>query len=324
MAYTFDIPPNLRALYEAGQLVRKGALLINSKSGGIVAHLQETGGMASLLEFLPLVKTINSGSSIVAAVTGVVGVVQNEQIKRRIDTMQKMLESMQGMQLAGLLASVASLGVSAAGTALILRRFDGLRGDLVGVKDEVASFRVEWSAEELEKLIGRAQHKVERAQSARSRRDAKPLLHDADVVLDEVFDMMHRRVELIFRQDRIPTTALALLFDGMAMASAAHFKTLFLLEEPEAAKDLAQRQFRKFADLTIMMPADKLVGRLGQGSEAADQAQQFVRAISEARMRIASLPPLVDQLARQKISTARFIEAAEAEMDAPLLFLEAK
>ncbi len=42
MTYTFGIPNDLQALWSAGKLVRRGALLINSQGGGIVGHLQET------------------------------------------------------------------------------------------------------------------------------------------------------------------------------------------------------------------------------------------------------------------------------------------
>lgn len=37
MSYLFSVPPQYQALVEAGKLIRRGALLINSDGGGIVA-----------------------------------------------------------------------------------------------------------------------------------------------------------------------------------------------------------------------------------------------------------------------------------------------
>jgi hypothetical protein len=102
MTYSFVVPPELQAMWEAGKLIRRGALLINANGGGIVAHLQETGAFSAIQPLGSVLSSLTGVTSAGSLVTGAISVVQNEQIKRRIDVMQSMLGAMQGLQVATL------------------------------------------------------------------------------------------------------------------------------------------------------------------------------------------------------------------------------
>jgi hypothetical protein len=322
MTYSFVVPPELQAMWEAGKLIRRGALLINAHGGGIVAHLQETGAFSAIQPLGSFLSSMTGVASAGSFVTGAIGVVQNEQIKRRIDTMQSMLGAMHGLQVATLAGSIASLGVSAAGTAIVCQRLEKLRRDVQSTQDSVLAFRDEWRANELQQLLERATNRIERVDGAAARVDRKPLLTEAEQVLHETFDAMHNRVKLLYTREAIPIESLRLLLDGMAVAGGAQIKALFLLDESTAAKDQALRQFQKFARLTTDMPADLLAERMG-GTEVAEQhARDVAVTLSETRHRIASLPSLVDQLDLQGISARGYLETAEAEADAPLMILQ--
>lgn len=322
MTYSFVIPPELQAMWEAGKLIRRGALLVNAHGGGIVAHLQETGAFSAIQPLGSVLSSLTGVTSAGSLVTGAISVVQNEQIKRRIDTMQSMLGAMHGLQLATLAGSIASIGVSAAGTAIVCQRLDKLRRDVQLTQDSVLAFRDEWRAYELQQLLERATNRIERVNGASARRDPKPLLTEAEQVLQETFDAMHNRVKLLYTREAIPIDSLRLLLDGMAVTGGAQIKALFLLDDPTAAKDEALRQFQKLARLTTDMPADLLAERMG-GTELAEQhARDVAVTLSETRHRVASLPSLVDHLDRQGMSARGYLEAAEAEADAPLMILQ--
>ena len=322
MTYSFVIPPELQAMWEAGKLIRRGALLVNAHGGGIVAHLQETGAFSAIQPLGSVLSSLTGATSAGSLVTGAISVVQNEQIKRRIDTMQSMLGAMHGLQLATLAGSIASIGVSAAGTAIVCQRLDKLRRDVQLTQDSVLAFRDEWRAYELQQLLERATNRIERVNGASARRDPKPLLTEAEQVLQETFDAMHNRVKLLYTREAIPIDSLRLLLDGMAVTGGAQIKALFLLDDPTAAKDEALRQFQKLARLTTEMPADLLAERMG-GTELAEQhAREVAVTLSETRHRVASLPSLVDHLDRQGMSARGYLEAAEAEADAPLMILQ--
>lgn len=322
MTYSFVIPPELQAMWEAGKLIRRGALLVNAHGGGIVAHLQETGAFSAIQPLGSVLSSLTGVTSAGSLVTGAISVVQNEQIKRRIDTMQSMLGAMHGLQLATLAGSIASIGVSAAGTAIVCQRLDKLRRDVQLTQDSVLAFRDEWRAYELQQLLERATNRIERVNGASARRDPKPLLTEAEQVLQETFDAMRNRVKLLYTREAIPIDSLRLLLDGMAVTGGAQIKALFLLDDPTAAKDEALRQFQKLARLTTDMPADLLAERMG-GTELAEQhARDVAVTLSETRHRVASLPSLVDHLDRQGMSARGYLEAAETEADAPLMILQ--
>lgn len=321
MSYSFVIPPKFEVMWEAGDLIRRGALLINAQGGGIVAHLQETGALAAVQPLGSFLSPVTGISSVGSFVTGTIGVVQNEQIKRRIDRMQSMLGAMQGLQVANIATSIASLGVSAAGTAIVCQRIDKLRRDIQSTQDSVTAFRDEWRASELQQLLDRAMNRVERIDSASVRVDRKSLLTEAEQVLDETYGAMHGRLKLLFTQQSIPLDTLRLLLDGLAVTGGAQIKALFLLEEPMAAKDQSLRQFEKLARLTTEMPVDLLIDRLGGTATAESDAIDVAATLTETRLRVAGLPSLVDQLQKQGLATRAYLEAAEAESDAPLMFL---
>ncbi|MCE6967034.1 hypothetical protein [Cereibacter sphaeroides] len=321
MTYSFAIPLEFQAMWEAGKLIRRGALLINAHGGGIVAHLQETGALSAVQPLRSILSAITGATSMGSLLTGAVCIYQNEQIKHRIDAMQQTLGIMQGLQVATLAGSIASLGVSAAGTAIVCRRLELLRSEVQATQDSVQAFHEEWRANELQQLLERAANRVERVDSAVARIDGKTVLNEAEQVLHETFDAMHNRVRMIYARDAVSIEHLKLLLDGMAVAGGAQIKALFLLDDPMAVKDQAIWQFRKLASLTTAMPADVLAQRLGGTDESEKHARDFTVMLSEARNRVASLPSLVDQLDHRGISTRTYLEAAESQTEAPLMIL---
>ena len=109
MNIPFEIPAEFLSGVSSGNLVRYGGILKDVGSGQIVGHLQETGALQA---------AVRAGFSFdPTGATGLIGIVQDAVISKKIDAMQAMLGTMQSLQIATLASSVAGIGVTAATTA---------------------------------------------------------------------------------------------------------------------------------------------------------------------------------------------------------------
>ena len=116
MSIPFDIPSQLRAAYEAGELVRRGGLLKDAATGRIVTHLQETGALQKVLQ---------TGLSFdPTGATSLIGMAQNTAIIGKLNAMQAMMGTLQVLQVASLASSVVGIGVTAASTAERVNDFE--------------------------------------------------------------------------------------------------------------------------------------------------------------------------------------------------------
>lgn len=315
MSIPFVVPAEWQMALKAGRVIRRGALLINAEGGGIVAHLQETAGLANVATGL-----LNPVSSVIQAATGVVTIVQNEQIKRGIGQIQQTLGTVQMLQVATLASSLVGIGVSAAGTMLVLKRLNGLKKDLDMIVESIAAFREDWEMSKLRELIVVAETRIERIEEARGRRDEASVLGEAEGRLHDVFDALRDRATLLLRHESVPLDALKIVLNGLAVSGNARIRSLFLLDEPAAARDAAMSQLRHLASLTRIGPRDVLERRLAGPGDVALAAQEVSTGLSEMRERVESVPRLIDHLAAMGQSPRGYLdEVGTAEDDLLLL-----
>lgn len=319
--YQFVVPDRLKPLLEAGKLIRRGALLIDPSGpgSGIVAHLQETSAFARIAA--SAWNPISVGLQAVDLATGAVNVVQNEQIKRRIDVMQLALGTMQNLQIAGLIGSVASIGVSAAGTMLILERIETLKKGMQRIEGEIHAFRDEWRMADLLGLLDRATTHVRRVDNAKQSADSAAILRNAEQALHEVFVALSRRGRDLTERREIAVIALRTIVDGMVVAGDARTKALFLLDDGRLAASFARERMGEHMSMARRAPRDLLVRRLRDVEDAPLVAAALSSSIDEVRYRIASVPPLLASLNAHSVKPSEFLAASEAETDAPLMFL---
>jgi len=319
LIYGFAIPPEYELLYSAGKLIRRGALLINAEGGGIVAHLQETAALAQqAASFAPplnaAIQTVNAAASIAA-------VIQNQQIKHKLDVVQSILGTVQGLQIATLATSVVGIGVSAVGTAVLCHRIDSLRRDLGDLGKELTDFRNDWNTDQLETLLNAARTRLERLGSVSARRNPRMVLEEAEPVLHEVFNEFASRANKLLSGPNIPVTALRVVVDGLAISGGARLKALFLMDEAEEAARSARAQLTPLIQMTLSMPADRLADRLTNSTSPRDEAQALSALVSEMRYRAASIPPLIEHLRHSNFQPSAYLKAAEEEQSAPIMFV---
>jgi hypothetical protein len=136
----------------SGRVVRYGAILKDAVSGQIVGHLKETGQMASILtdlmcpQFSAALETVNIAGHLATNW-------QLRGLRKSVDDIQKMLDGLQLTTNIAALASVAGLGVSIAGFALVNKRLnkidsklDNVAGEISAVKLMLAELKMGWDA----------------------------------------------------------------------------------------------------------------------------------------------------------------------------------
>lgn len=122
----FKVPEYLATAVETGSVHRFGALLKSAETGRIVAHMQETTlGQSIMWKAASSVVSTNPLSFLNVA-GNVVQIVQNEQIKRAIATLQS-------LQVANLVLSGVGIGVSVAGFAVVSAKISRLQAGIDNV-----------------------------------------------------------------------------------------------------------------------------------------------------------------------------------------------
>jgi hypothetical protein len=147
LPFLMQVPARFLGAYLAGVVVRRGCLLMNSGTGKIVGHLVELGHSARVLDVIPF--------SRLAALAKVAGTIATQYRLGRIEDIarlsdERLCDIQQSLALShlklgdiqhslnylhligsiGAVASVANLGVSVAGFAVVLRRLDRLEHNL--------------------------------------------------------------------------------------------------------------------------------------------------------------------------------------------------
>ncbi len=121
--------------------------------------------------------------------------------------------------------------------------------------------------------------------------------------------------------ENIPIDALQIIIDGLMISGATRVKALLLLDEGEEAMNVAGQQVKVFGELSIAMPSDALVSRLGAAKNPLEVAKQVSAIFSEARLQSASVPHLVAHLSSEGVQPSAFLKIADEKAEIPILFL---
>lgn len=319
MIYEFAVPDKYKALLEAGEIIRRGALLINPKNRKIVAHLQETARVAKAVSELG--SPVSAFLKAADVGTTVANTIQLERVKKQLAVMDETLGVVQGLQIANLATSVVGIGVTAASTAIVCHRINLLRDDVTQLAKDVSTFREEWLISQLQALLDKATTRVERIGSIRNRNEQRSVLQEAETVLHDVFTAFLSRGKALFKMDDVPLQALQIIIEGLLVSGTARVKALFLMDEIEEAKYVARSQVQSFGDFTLLIPQDVLIGKLTGVENPINVARQISLTLSEARYQAAGVPHLAEHLQTVEMPSSLFLRIVDDEENHPLLFL---
>lgn len=312
IAIPFTIPAEHLLGYATGGVERYGAILKSTATGKIVGHVQETGLLGDLIQ---------TGLSIdPTGATGLIGVLQNAQISSKLTALQSAVGTLQSLQLVNIASSVAGIGVTAASTAMILHRLDGIGSQISGIEETIGGFPDRLRELDLRDTLTSIRTTLERFDNAGNRMDPEPVVRNAEEKLHYGFDKLHEGANAVLGMPKTDAGLLRSLLAGMSLCGAAQIKALFWLNEMNEAEQQARRQYRKIEQLSLLYPNDVLRQKLGQADAAAIA---LPGDMAEIRARVASLPALSARVAELGVHGRDYLERLESEKEQPLLILPA-
>jgi hypothetical protein len=294
----------------SGQVVRYGAILKDASTGQILGHLQETGVAQKILQ---------AGFSFdPTGVTGLVGVAQNVAIAGKLNSMQQALGSLQVLQYATLFSSVVGVGVTAASTAMILKRLSAVDDALARIEASFDSLPTKWRELSLRSRLVDVSTSIERLHEASLRSDASKVILQVEKDLQKGFNHIHDGLCSVVIEAKVDPGLLRALLAGLSLCGASEFKALVWLDEKDAAQHRSRVQFEKLRQLAFLMPRDQLARRLVDDEELSFAIS---KECSEIRYRVASQPALIQSLIDSDINGRAYIEQIQQEEKEPLLLL---
>jgi len=172
--YLFDVPTHLKPLFDAGRIALRGVILKDVQTGRIVGHLKEAGQLGQVLARLPL-NPLSSAAELANLVA------QNQSLA----AIQSALGTVQVLSAVGAVASVANLGVSVVGFAMVLTKLkrmdaklDQVLNGLDFVKEQIKQANFTLDAIQLSELRAAADS-LEKAEGATNPQNRSRLLGDA-------------------------------------------------------------------------------------------------------------------------------------------------
>jgi hypothetical protein len=339
IAKTFlrQVPAALEAGLRSGDLRVYGSTIRHVANGRIAGFLQETSGLARIAN-------LTSGGPLapLQIVGQAVQLVQNEQIKDGLQTVQRSIALLNQLQIANLALGAAGLGVAVIGFAAMNAKIDGVRGEVRLLGDRLDRLLDEFARDRTEKLEDMFDALQALAQRIESRWDmsgdraASGWHRDADEadVIGSFFAGRARRL-LDGRPEAV--AAATPLLDAAAMASGLRVGALTLSGETAAAIGVANDDAVRLQRLTGDIGAADLARRCiaspqwhaAPGSDTAQHAASL--AIAEARVVATTLrareaivntraAPLAAMQAAGTDPRA-WLRAAREERDAPVLIM---
>jgi hypothetical protein len=329
-----QIPPALAAGVKSGEYQVYGSIIRSVSSGRIVAHLQETGGIGSLLGSAASVSPLT-------VLTSGAQIVQGEQIKAGIRHMQTGIDQLQHLALANLALTGLGIGVSVAGFFLLNAKIDRLASQMDEVKDHLAELSQEVRGLH-ERIVGRdfallraaAKHRDEiwrlDSEAAATRR-----WHDLAVALIDLCELFRWSAGSILAKGPRALKAAEPHLDALALASGLRVTSLAAAGEERAAQVAASECGRELEALTGAIGiADLARERLRQAnvcmgtpewSPAFKVATAEVAPVAERlRQREASAATLgapLKELEERGIRARDWLAAARREEEVPLLLM---
>ena len=331
----FQIPGKYVAKMAVGEVMRVGVNIVDSGSGKILGHVQETGKLAKSLSggLNPFVQ----GGQLVSSVGANV---QLEQVK-------DMLGALQLMSGATLAVSAINLGVSVAGFVIMSKKLDklgaqigGLEKELSEVRGEIHQIDVRQRARDRAAIIS----VMALGDEAWSRKDSEEMWRNlADKLSGEVcyyralVEVDRPQGQSIILDPVVPLEDAIAAHEALARLVAARMKCLMLLNELEAthcyAQEVSEWLGRNFHNLTppkiVASRLEKEAARLGKKPddlrlEMLPEAQNFVCFLREQHEFADSMPRMVETMMQRGISGREYVRRLRTEETENLLILEAK
>ena len=327
MSIPFDVPTQFLAGISDGSLVRFGAILKDSSSGQIVAHLQETGVVPKLVSgfsYLPL-----SPAQVVNSAVSIDNSLQLRQLTALVQTLQS-------LQYATMAIALVGIGVSVAGFALMNKRLKGIEGEVATLRTVMERRFKELHWRDLRARFALASTCLERAENAHRFRQPAPELRGAAERLAESSGFFKAEAQFALRQERVNLELVQSFTYAMLLCDTTRVDCLVEANEMEAAMSVAERSGSDWLGLFDELDAVTLVHRVSDGRSSGAhkghsqmrelrlmQIDPFLRLMNEATEAGITRSAIIQSLLDRGIEGAEYLHRVRSEQKEPILCLPA-
>lgn len=190
MTIPFEVPAQYMTKVLSGEYVRYGGIIKDAATGQIMGHLKEAGSLGKVLSAIPM-NPISAISDVIQISQYAHLSHQNTQLMQNITQIQSTLEGLQLTTSVGAIASVASLGISVAGFALVQKRLKRLDSKL-----DTALFELS----QVKKIVQRGEAKIDALGYSRFKAAAEELSIAEDATIENERIEYSRNAEFKFRE----------------------------------------------------------------------------------------------------------------------------
>jgi len=303
----FAIPSQFAAGIADGSIVRIGAILKDSSSGQVLAHVQETGLTHALLKGV--------ASSPFSPISALSSSISNVQLAH----VTKLVEGLQILQYASIGASVAGLGVSAVGFVLMNKKLNKIQDQIAKMSAQMNLHFEEIKERELRKHYSVIYGLYEQAENASFLKDptSEWLRVASGLSLQRAYflgELTH-----LLKQKRFDSMLFDTLITSYGICSAGRTECLLLAREIEAAVKDAETTAQHYTMFDNLNPVD--LGAKYQTSTS--KVRELINGIRDAQDAAFTKPYLLNTLIEKDIDSRSYVTALREEHEHPLVLLKA-
>lgn len=331
MPILFEIPAKFQLAEQLGTIERVGAILKDSQTGKIVAHLQESAvgqGVIGSLPSMALGGPINALGAGVKTGAEIYNTVQITQLKHMVETMQLLQYSSIGISLVG-------LGATVVGFAIINKKLTAIEKSVAQLAHKIDFHFEQLYQRELRWIFSRIAAQFQQADIAKRMTApkaeylaiARSLANDASII----------QCELAYRLnlDTFDQELFSLLTRTLMMANAARVEVLLLADELDGAHETARLIGRSYSELFDGLSPYELAEKKGQlllerslnttihaRKELLDM-DTLVTSLRDITDTALTRPLTIEALDKKGISGNEYITRLGDEKENPILLLPA-
>ena len=322
----FEIPAKYAGDLASGSLVRAGALLKDTSSGQIVAHLQETGLAQKLIN-----KAVISPFSPLQALNTPASLVANAQLMQ----LKAMVEGLQTLQFVNFGATVAGIGLSAMGFVLMNRKLNSLQSQMETFASRVEDRFQELHERELRSHYSRIHGLFKQANSAHSLTNSVAEWQRISGVLADESAYFQGEVAHFIQSKIFDNELFSALSQSYVLCNNGRIECLVLARELQAAhkvsQDVASEYNNIFDPLIPIQLVHKSKNLISNKEMPFDQLlrneivdmRNLVNNLRDVQDVAASKPYLMETLIERGIDGYEYIQAITNEKEQALLLIEA-
>jgi len=318
----FRIPSEYLSQYGSGELIRTGALLKDASSGRIVAHLQESGVAQQLISQLP-------GGALTSPLSAAVDGYNTLQLAK----LQQMIQTMQLLQYANIGISLAGIGVSVVGFAMVNKKLRHIEESIARMVDRVdRHFQLQYE-EKLRWVFAHIAGLFEKADIARKLEHPKAEYLSVSSALTDQSALIGAELKYRLALETFDEELFNLLSRTLLMVNAARVEVLLAADEMDAAHETARKIGNTYQALfDPLSPRDLTAkrnytnyfhesGMLVYRPEGLNKMKELVGCFRDITDSALTKPLLIESLDRQGIRGSDFISSLRNEQEHPILLL---